>query len=399
MYKLKYEKYKQKYLMLKNNLHTNSKLNMKGGKPLNCISAEYDKEEFPYVYTELIAEGKTPFDIFLDSYYKHKIESFSILVGATNDEPNDYNRFRDSEIYSLYIDRDNPTHPYRQYEMYTIGKNFIFSDIKRFPAESVNHIHFDTGVAYSCSIDYLKLAEHILIPGGKIIFDLMQHERFTLHFDRKSDTFKSITGSIFEKKSLEENNNILINTETKMIIPQITDSKYGSNILAPQIKVYVIDTQTNKQFDLDPYRGYIEYCSDKYSRLRFEEKTYSFSDYTYPVPIRLINTDLHIHSFNDTFDFIFNQIMTLDERNVYIKVKTLTIEQINNFITRLIEDDKLKLKFYKHTNNFERILIEYKIDTTELVDDQISLSNDIIRQFIIGELYEKKFQYIEATKR
>ena len=190
MYKLKYEKYKQKYLMLKNNLHTNSKLNMKGGKPLNCISAEYDKEEFPYVYTELIAEGYTPFDIFLESYYKtkqkHKIESFSILVGATNIIDNDYNRFRDSEIYSLYIDRDNPTHPYRQYEMYTIGKNFIFSDIKRFPAESVNHIHFDTGVAYSCSIDYLKLAEHILISRGKIVFDLMQHDRLTFNFSSQN---------------------------------------------------------------------------------------------------------------------------------------------------------------------------------------------------------------------
>jgi hypothetical protein len=137
----------------------------------------------------------------------------------------------------------------------------------------------------------------------------------------------------------------------------------------------------------------------EYPTLRFEEKTYSFSNYTYPVPIRIINSDLHIKSFNDTFDFIFNELMTLDERNLYIKEKTLTIEQIQKFITRLLEDDKLKLKFYKHTNNFKKILIERDINITELVDDQKAMSDDIIRQFIIRELYEQKFEYIEATKK
>jgi hypothetical protein len=184
-----------------------------------------------------------------------------------------------------------------------------------------------------------------------------------------------------------------------MIVRQVTDLKYGSNTLAPQITVYVIDTQTNKQFGFDPYINYIDYCAKKYPRLQFEEKTYSFSNYTYPVPIRLINTDLHIRSFNDTFDFIFNQIMTFDERNIYIREKTLTIEQIQKFITRLIEDDKLKLTFYNHRNDFKEKLIEIGINTTELVDEQKSTSDDIIRHFIIEELYEKKYQYIEAIKQ
>ena len=75
-------------------------------------------------------------------YYHLIQEELSILVGATNMYNDmqyndydmqyndyDYGRFKNSPVYNLYIDREDSTNIERQYDMYTIGYQNIFSNM------------------------------------------------------------------------------------------------------------------------------------------------------------------------------------------------------------------------------------------------------------------------------
>ena len=346
----------------------------------------FDKEKFIEWYTH--NKHKNAYEIFneLLSYkVPHLIEEeLSILVGSTNIGYFDYNRFKDSKLYNLYIDMVDSTNIERQYDMYTIGYENIFSNMGLYLRGRVRQIHFDICVAYFCPIEYLDLAENILIDGGTIVFDLMQHMIIRYHFNRELNNFKSFYDDdepSLTKEELEDTYNVVIDVDQELITPRINDSRYGSGHLAPQITLSILDSISRQQFRTEPYKGYIDYCRQKYPSLRFEQKRYSFYDYTYPVPIKTINQQLHIQSDRSTiFDFIVNYVMSLPERFEYIKYKTLSTPKINYLINRFLYDRNL-------VENYD---IMYKKNLARYKPDDI-------RKFIYDEL-TKNFEYIEATK-
>ena len=397
MYKLKYLKYKEKYL--------NFKKNMKGGMPLKDILYRFDLSDFIEWYQSEI-QNKNEYQILLELLNQSQIpndfvEPFNILVGATNshfkNNDNDYIRFKDSNIYSLYIDTEVSREPDRQYKMYTVNFNDISPNILSFPENSVNQIHFDTQVSYFCPIIYLHFAEHVLIKGGKIIFDLAQHGGNVYTY--AGNMFRGHNG-INSKDELESEYNVTIDMDRRTILHSINQLEvYGNGKIDPQFSLRIHEYVNGKfiPFNEDPYRGYLQYCSEKYKLLRFEEKTYTFSNYTYPVPIRTINENSEICLRNKTIDFIGNKVMTPDERRNYINNKIITNDLTSNIIRRITENNNMKLEFYTHTSEFTEILNKIGIDTTQIIDDQIAVSNDIIGTFINDEL-NKPFKYIEGTK-
>jgi hypothetical protein len=395
MYKFKYLKYKEKYLKLKKD--------MKGGMPLKDILYRFTLSEFVEWYQSEI-QNKNEYQILLELLNQIQIPSdwdikpFNILVGATNSYDNDYFRFNDSNIYSLYIDTEVSKEPDRQYKMYTVNFNDISPNILSFPENSVNQIHFDTQVSYFCPIIYLHFAEHVLIKGGKIIFDLAQHGNNTYMY--AGNMFRHHNG-INSKDELESKYNVTIDMDRRTILPRINQlGVYGNGNIDPQLFLKIVEYVDGKfiPFNKDPYRGYLQYCSEKYQLLRFEEKTYTFSNYTYPVPIRTINENFEINLFDETIDFIGNKVMSPDERRNYINNKIITDDLTSNIIRRITENNNMKLEFYTHTSEFTEILNTIGIDTTQIIDEQIAVSNDIIGKFIKDEL-NKPFKFIEGTKK
>jgi hypothetical protein len=361
---------------------------LRGGKPL--VNPLY-QEQFIEWYTNKKRDKVNAYEIFNELLSYNLIEEeLSILVGATNmyDDMHyndyDYYRFKNSTVYNLYIDRVDSTNIERQYDMYTIGYQNIFSNMGSYLVGRVSQIHFDICTAYFCPIDYLTLAENILISGGTIVFDLMQHSNDRYTFNRDLNNFKSLfhfREPILSKKELEDKYNVMIDIDQELITPRITGYKYGSGHLAPQIILSIYDPITKKTFRTDPYTGYIDYCNQNYPSLRFEQKRYSFSNYTYPVPIKIINKKVHIESFRSPiFDFIVNYVMTISERYAYISYKTLSHQQINELINKFLEDRNI-VKEYDTLYN--------KTLTSNTDDD--------IREYIYNEL-TKEFEYIEAIK-
>ncbi len=409
MYKSKYEKYKEKYLALKYFLQ----MNMKGGKPLNNIFFYFlAKDDFIEYYREKMVNFNA-YEILItllnDNLLDPNIglEPLTILVGATNRFDYDYDRFKDSELYSLYIDETDSTDPSRQYDMYTIGYKNIFSDIEKFPAESVNHIHFDFGVTEWCSIDYLKLAEHILINGGKIIFDLSLGLRTVYYFDNKTNTFKS-GDFTFTKDHLERQYNISIDIRTRTILPKISDSVFSSGHISPMNGVAIYDSKTKERFISDPYIGYVDYCSERYPRLQFDLKKYTLLDYTYPVPIRIKQfRDNYIVTSLTILSFIFNQLFTIDEKDYYIKNKTLLINKVYEFILDISSTiDKIiesRLVLENFLNEFLGKEKTIKYLETNPITDNMSSEMKSKHYKKINEIFElelnKEYMYIEATKR
>lgn len=390
MFKFKYLKYKEKYLKLKKD--------MKGGMLLKDILYRFKLSEFVEWYQSKI-QNKNEYQILLELLNQSQIpsdfviEPFNILVGAKNSYDNDYFRFKDSNIYSLYIDTEVSKEPDRQYEMYTVNFNDISPNILSFPENSVNQIHFDTGVSYFCPINYLHFAEHVLLPGGKIIFDLVQHASPSLFYD--GINFYS-SNLLISKNQIEDEYNVSIDIENHSISPKINHHQvYGSGHINPQM---IIIRENRDTFYHDPYRGYLNFCSQKYSQLNFEEKTYTFSNYTYPVPIRIINENLEIDLLDKTLSFIVNRVMTLDERRNYINNKTISLDLTSDIIRRITENDNIKFEFYTHTSKFTRLLNTLGIDTTQIIDEQIRFSNEIITNFIRNVLNESH-KYIEGTKK
>jgi len=366
---------------------------LRGGKQLTNILYHFDEKDFVTWYTYKKDDLENAYEIYKDLlFYTKNLLSYgvtdsqlSILVGATN-MYNDYDRFKDSNVYDLYIDREDSTNIERQYDMYTIGYQNIFSNMGLYLVGRVSRIHFDISVAYFCEIDYLTLAENILIAGGTIVFDLVQHFSVLYDFNRELNIFDTGSGKI-TKEEIENRHNVVIDVEQELITPRITDGIYGSGDLVPQISATIIDPKTNQQFKTDPYRGYIDYCRQRYPSLRFEQKTYSFSNYTYPVPIKTIKTinqELHIDSYNNIFNFIANNVMTLAERIDYINYKRLSYDKMHELINRVANTTKLFREY---------VLIER--DTPKLVRG-LTTHFDIEKE-IFFEL-TKQYDYIEGTK-
>jgi hypothetical protein len=417
MYKQKYLKYRQKYLELKQKNNQNNQNNQKtiqlGGQILFPILMHFDQDRFEGWYkmkTNPLPDGenKNSFEVFLDLYkeipldQQDLIEPYNILVGAGCMNEPDYFRFKDSPTYSLYIDiYRQKEEAENQYHMYTINYDHINNNFMRFKANSINQIHFDTGVVYFAPIDYLELAEHVLIPGGKIIWDLMQHGGHIIF--RRDGKFKKPDGSNYselEMKEILDLHKVLIDNNGKKIVP-IDEEFFNSNTICPQIRLNIAEFIGSNfvKYKLEPYNGFIEYLINRYSRLNFEKKSFTFANYTYPVPIRIYKDEqnddnVKINVFNELVNFIVNLVMNLKERMDYIKTKKVSIEKIIQLCDRINRSDKLK------ENILEKSLIPIELlDVCKINDNPVEYNFSLILGELIWNEFNKNFEYIEAIKK
>ena len=250
MYKNKYLKYKIKYLKLKNQF---------GGKPFDknnfltidefihwyngqkYNSQEYNSQE----YNDENIKLNNSFQILRDQIIHFPIGSINgvnetplnILVGCTNSNNNDYSRFKNSDFYSLFIDLsiDEELEPIKQYNMYTIFFEDLITELDTIAPNIVSNIHFEMFVSYFCSTEkYLKIANHLLIKGGKFIFNYgMQHFSIRLEY-LGNNNYIGGDNKIVSLDELENKFNIIIDNTNKQII--YTNKYFINNFLDPQKK-------------------------------------------------------------------------------------------------------------------------------------------------------------------
>jgi len=223
------------------------------------------------------------YEILLELFKRDskKDKDINILVGADNNCDSDYERFNNSEFYSIYISNGS-YEPIRQYEMYTI----LYKDIvlENFPKNIISNIHFDRYVSYFVQgKEYFNIANHILKPGGKFIFEYgIQHSAQILSFkDGKYYYYnedKEATTFLEEQKFNFIDSKFIINREF-----------YVNNKLDPQKKVitYYDDTdKTFKQFKYEISLNYLQYCINEYTEFEITEKNFTLANHTtYPCPI------------------------------------------------------------------------------------------------------------------
>jgi len=346
----------------------------------------------------MVREGKNAFEIFLNllSTIEFELPPLKILVGCTKDNPRDYSRFKNSEEYTLYIDKleaeqiNTPAEAEKQYNMYTINYDDLEKNYLKLNAESVELIHFDKEVSYFAPLKYLEIAQHLLIPNGKIIWDLANHQIKTYFY--RDNNFIDFYKNQFNKTQLERMYNVSINIQEEKITPN-GDNFFDKNILSPQIGISIFNRNSNnsKRFSIEPYYdNFINYCSRKYHRLRFEKKTFSFQDYTYPVPIRIINEQFEFLTYNPIVDFVLNT-MDINGRERYFNMKYISDEEIINLATNVYDN---------HKDNFEPIIPH---ETRELYNSPELINiPEYQRDVIVGLIHTnfiKQYEYIEATKK
>ena len=124
----------------------------------------------------------------------------------------------------------------------------------------------------------------------------------------------------------------------------------------------------------------MDYLRKNYINLSFEEKTYSFQNYSYPVPIRYLEDNFFIDVYDEVINFIVNIVMNLEERKDYIRLKILTSGKIGELIARVLFDKELERNF---------------LDIHQVKKNGVN--KDKIQDYIYERFYyESKF--IEATK-
>jgi hypothetical protein len=241
----------------------------------------------------------------LDSSIKDK--DINILVGADNNWDSDYERFNNSKIYSIYISNGS-YEPIRQYEMYTILYKDIILD--NFPKNIISNIHFDMYVSYFVSgKEYFNIANHILKPGGKFIFEYgIQHSSTPLVFkDGKYCDYNGNDAKTFLKEQNFdfENSRFIINRKF-----------YANNKLDPQkqVKTYLDFTDNKrKQFEYVEELSYLEYCRNEYKEFDIETKKFNLGDFReYPCPI---------NSNDELFKFL-----TIEQKDKYIENKFISCD-------------------------------------------------------------------------
>ncbi len=410
-YKIKYTKYKKKYLELQNKLKNKSF--QQGGMVLNQILFEYDPDRFISYYNhenfpEPNGENKNSFEILLNliDTQPSELEKTlgNILVGATCTSENDYLRFKDSLTYSLYIDNRIEPKPTaeNQYHMYTIDYMNLNenNNYTRLPANSVNQIHFDTGTSYFSPIKYLEMALHLLAPGGKIIWDLLDHGG-TLIFYRNGVFIKSTQPSTpyseLELNQLCRNLKISINKTERKITP-LNETFFDSNTISPQIPLSILENVNGKykRFELCANNDFVRYCRRRFPQFIFREKTYTLADYTYPVPIRIIDDQYHIRVYNEVVELVVNEVMTQEERKNYVDSKKISDEKLNELIDRINVNNQLKKNIIQR-ELIPRDLLEILVDPTnpnEPMENKLEL---ILNEFIMNK-FKTELKYIEAEK-
>lgn len=407
MYKDKYLKYKKKYIELKRNLKKKS--DIVGSGTLMSILYRYDFNDFVRWYNmKTNPEQQNPmnsFQVLVDLFNERtqdeviSVEKPSILVGATNNNDNDYMRFRNSPTYSIFIDNElKQFNAEKQYNMYTIDYDSMINEqagqelYTMLPPESIANIHFDTGVAYFCSLKYLEIASYLLVQGGKIVWSLEQHH--SNPFIYSNNKFTSLMdNSNIVKEQLERQYEVNIDTNNKILT--IKPESFATRGLSPQANISILyknETNNFVKFELLMSNDFVNFCETHYPQLSFEKKTYSFANYTYPVNVRIINEqNLNINVFVNIINFVINDVMNLEERRNWINTGRLSIEKIIQLSDRI----------YTMKN-----LLNYMLDRNrELIPHNVienigvaNIDNEFIANYLNDE-FNKEYEWIEATKR
>jgi hypothetical protein len=315
----------------------------KGNNPFNNLT----REDF-YKYYLRDVPPLSNFVNLIKEPHLTLSKPLNILIGANNLDENDYKRFTNSP-FSLFIDimnlkgekkeKDYTIEVYnKQYDMYTLFSNSIFDNmmviIKLFKkiGKFVDNYYVDMMTAYFLpKDDYMNIIINTLKPGGKFIFEHTEHTVNTCFFKNGvlvdlNDNELAKEDLIYYKIDNETHTTEIINTD-------IFDKSY---ILAPSfpIKILYHDGNDYKYYQDNLYEAYSNYLAKKYPMFNVELKTYTFCNFTYPVPINI--------NYHKLIKFTFEVIMTPEEQALYITERTMSKDKINEFAHRLLINDDLK---------------------------------------------------------
>lgn len=420
-YKTKYLKYKSKYINLKNTAKIN-----KGGMKL-LLFESFDQEEFIELYNNYLYANSSIdtnsfeiFIIFVQTIYKKnnlnsnsnanansnvntnvntidKYLDINMLVGVTNQEPNDYLRFANSNYYSLYVDeRDEIFDTEKQFKMFSVNYRNLEKSLYLL-IEKIPQIHFDFNTSIKCPLNYLRIAEIILKPMGQIIwtmtnFNYVRYSYYDNYFYDYSNPPNGLT-----KAEIEEKYNIIIDIENKTIEPN-EEFFIKNNILSPYIPITIDINYFNsygtlvkmEKFKNSINDKFINFCTQNFPALSFELNSYTYLDFVYPVPIKIINENYNINETSEEINFLVNNIMELDERINYVEKKKITDEDLNKFSQRIIDNSDEFSQMYDKLN-FVRAA--KKFAKSNMTDRYLYLAN------ILKSTLKNKMYYIVGTKK
>ena len=355
----KYLKYKHKYINLKQGSF-NTQL---GGGALSFITRDAFNERFAkHVSLGLLHE-------FYNLYRSIKPSpELHILVGASNIDDNDFNRFRNS-IYNFFIDKfsidDTNREIYRErlYDMFTINNNKL--DNTDWSASEITYLHFrflqsnfidavdslctDLNTAYFLDRQvYLNLAYYILKVKGEFIFHHAPHYGNATRYD--NNKLKWIIREGYVEESLSNYFDIDREAKTQFIkdehILKVFDSD-RSNLLSPNFNFFIVymddKTHSFKNYETNLYEAYGKYLSIKYTQFAVSTHVCDLMDFTYPVPIPNLSSTFQL----TLFKFIINSVMNDYERRIYLETHKIDEAKLRELIDRCLQTEELISKFNK----------------------------------------------------
>ena len=315
---------------------------------MNCdkISNDYLEDDFVKLY-EKYENNSYNFliDYLIEKTNINENYKLNIMIGCTNTSETDYERFKESNEYSFYINVNiYEIEITKQYNMFTIDYNDIDD---RFPENIISNIHFDTGVSNFAPIKYLDIAQKILKSGGKLVFDVFEHGGIPLIYKYPDKLFKieeNICMTKEEINEIETSMKIKIDFENEII--NANGDFYDNCEINPQIFLLILNNlDYNKKFKKSIYEEYLYYYRDKYPLMLFEEKECTFMNYSYPVTMRVINKDTQeIDIYDKVINTIVNEIMNIDEKIEYINTGNIQLEKIFELEERIIDNKELENK-------------------------------------------------------
>ena len=370
-----------------------------------------NKMEFNEYYKLKTSQHKNSFDIFLELHIMMHDEPINIMVGTSNKYENDYYRFNKNTYYSLHVNSNqHDLLPESQYEMFTINYEDVSSNFNKMERCSVNEIHFDTCVSYFAPIEYLKIAEHVLIPGGKIVWDLADHCSSAIFYSSKHDEYYDSRNNLMMTRDkvdgilCERYIMLTLDEKGEMILIPKNDHYYEINKINPQMVWTIVDRDLNyKQIKKERCLGFVDYCSKTYPEFYFEQKKYTHYDVSYPSPIRIVKISQDCDDFDGEFiinvyrtsiNFIANYVMNFKERQQYVSTKKISIEKLIQLNDRIYVCADIKNKMLEHH------IIPYMMLQTCMTDENTYDYETL--KMISMEYFHNEFnapnEYIEAVK-
>lgn len=372
----------------------------KGNNPFNNLT----REDFYKYYIKVLPPLSNFYNLINKPPHLTLSQPLNILIGANNLDDNDYKRFTNSP-FSLFIDimnlegkkkeKDYTEEVYdKQYNMYTLFSNSIFDNMMVFTrlfkkiGKFVDNYYVDMMTAYFLpKDDYMNIIIHTLKPGGKFIFEHTEHTVNTCFF--KNGVLVDLNDNELAKEDLIY---YKINNEThttEIINTDIFDKSY---ILAPSfpIKILNLDGNERNYYQDNLYEAYSNYLAKKYPIFNVELKTYTYSNFTYPVPINI--------NYHKLIKFTFEKIMTPEEQALYITERTMSKDKINEFAHRLLENPELQkeLIMVRISKTKQGTVTTFRDDlleefNKELYYYELTMKGDGAYAQVAGNIYKIKY--------